>query len=96
MIALGYLREAKKGVSLGAHGLFLTRYIATDKLLDLLSGPHSIILPVLILPEKGNELIRVQQTIHIPPARVDGQWQPSGRCWHITRRGLNSVNRLGG
>ena len=39
MIALGYLREAKKGVSLGAHGLFLTRYIATDKLSDLLSGP---------------------------------------------------------
>ena len=50
MIALGYLREAKKGVSLGAHGLFLTRYIATDKLLDLLSGPHSIFLPVFIPP----------------------------------------------
>ena len=66
MIALGYLREAKKGVSLGAHGLFLTRYIATDKLLDLLSGPHSIILPVLIPPEKDNELIRVQQTIQHP------------------------------
>ena len=66
MIALGYLREAKKGVSLGAHGLFFSRYIATDKLLDLLSGPGSIILPVLIPPEKDNELIRVQQTIQHP------------------------------
>ena len=66
MIALGYLREVKKGVSLGAHGLFLTRYIATDKLLGLLSGPDSIILPVLIPPVKDNELIRVQQTIQHP------------------------------
>ncbi len=66
MIALGYLREAKKGVSLGARGLFLTRYIATDKLLDLLSEPHSTILPVLFPPEKDNELIRVQQTIQRP------------------------------
>ena len=71
MIALGYLREVKKGVSEGASGLFLTRYIATDKLLDLLSGSHSIILPVLIPPEKDNELIRVQQTIQ-HPSRHDG------------------------
>ena len=40
--------------------------MVTDKLLDLLSEPGFIILPVLIPPEKDNELVRVQQTIQHP------------------------------
>jgi len=82
LIHLGYLAQAKAGVSHGSRGLYLTRYRATPKLLNLFDTKSLIELPVLFAGQlEVDETIRVQHTHqeHLPTNRVDRHGQPKTR-----------------
>ena len=82
LIHLGYLSQAKAGVSLGSRGLYLTRYRATPKLLNLFDSKSLIELPVVFAGQlEVSATIRVQQTHQeqIPTNRVDRYGEPKTR-----------------
>ena len=82
LLHLGYLSQAKAGVSHGSRGLYLTRYRATPKLLKLFDSKSLIELPVLFAGQlEVSETIRVQQTHQeqIPTNRVDRHGEPKTR-----------------
>ena len=62
MIWLGYIDEVIKGASDGIYGKYLTRYKATNKLINLFTEDERKVLPVLMKPEEKTELIRIQVT----------------------------------
>lgn len=82
LIHLEYLSQAKAGVSHGSRGLYLTRYLATPKLLNLFDSKSIIELPVLFAGKLDvSETIRVQQTYQeqIPTKQIDRHGQPKTR-----------------
>ena len=82
LIHLGYLSQAKAGVSHGSRGLYLTRYRATSKLLKFFDSKSLIQLPVLFAGQlEIRETIRVQHTHQeqIPTNRVDRHGEPKTR-----------------
>ena len=82
LIHLGYLSQAKAGVSHGSRGLYLTRYRATPKLLKLFDSKSLIELPVLFAGQlEVSETIRVQQTHQeqIPTNQVNRYGEPKTR-----------------
>ena len=62
MIWLGYIDEVIKGASDGIYGKYLTRYRATNKLINLFTEDERKVLPVLMKPEAKTELVRIQVT----------------------------------
>ncbi len=62
MIWLGYIDEVIKGASDGIYGKYLTRYRATNKLINLFTEDERKVLPVLMKPEDKTELVRIQVT----------------------------------
>ena len=60
---LGYLFETKAGVSQGPVGKYLTRYIATEKLINLFDSETFKALPVVLKKPKNMDSIRVTQKI---------------------------------
>ena len=62
MIWLGYIDEVIKGASDGIYGKYLTRYRATNKLINLFTEDERKVLPVLMKPEEKTELVRIQVT----------------------------------
>jgi hypothetical protein len=82
LIHLGYLSQAKAGVSHGSRGLYLTRYRATSKLLRLFDSKSLIELPVLFAGQlEVGETIRVQQTYQeqVPLKEFDKYGEPKTR-----------------
>ena len=82
LIHLGYLSQVKAGVSHGSRGLYLTRYRATSKLLNLFDPKSLIELPVLFAGQlEVSETIRVQHTHEeqVPLKEVDKYGQPKTR-----------------
>ena len=82
LIHMGYLLQAKAGVSHGSRGLYLTRYRATPKLLRLFDSKSLIELPVLFAGQlEVSETIRIQQTYQeqTPTKQVDRHGQPKTR-----------------
>ncbi len=82
LIHLGYLSQAKVGVSHGSRGLYLTRYRATLKLLNLFDSRSLIELPVLFAGQlEVGETIRVQQTYQeqVPLKEFDKNGEPKTR-----------------
>jgi uncharacterized protein (DUF2461 family) len=82
LIHLGYLSQAKAGVSHGSRGLYLTRYRATPKLLKLFDSKSLIELPVVFAGQlEVSEIIRVQHTHEeqVPLKEVDKYGQPKTR-----------------
>lgn len=58
LIALGYIKEVKKGVYTD-YARLLTRYVATKKLISLFQSEDIETLPVLNLPRENTETIRL-------------------------------------
>jgi len=82
LIHLGYLSQAKAGVSHGSRGLYLTRYRATPKLIKLFDSKSLIELPVFFAGQvEISETIRVQHTHQerIPTNRVNRYGEPKTR-----------------
>jgi len=82
LLHLGYLSQAKAGVSHGSRGLYLTRYRATPKLLKFFDSKSLIELPVLFAGQlEVGETIRVQQTYQeqVPLKEFDKYGQPKSR-----------------
>lgn len=82
LLHLGYLSQAKAGVSHGSRGLYLTRYRATPKLLSLFDSKSLIELPVLFAGQlEVSETIRVQKILQeqVPTKQVDRHGQPKTR-----------------
>jgi hypothetical protein len=82
LIHLGYLSQAKAGVSHGSRGLYLTRYRATPKLLKLFDSKSLTELPVLFAGQlEVRETIRVQHTHeeYVPLKEVDKYGEPKTR-----------------
>ena len=82
LIHLGYLSQAKGGVSHGTRGLYLTRYRATPKLLSLFDSKSMTELPVLFAGQlEVGETIRIQRTYQeqVPTKQVDRHGQPKTR-----------------
>ena len=82
LLHLGYLSQAKAGVSHGTRGLYLTRYRATAKLLNLFDPQSLIELPVLFAEQlEVGETVRVQHTHEeqVPVKEVDKYGQPKTR-----------------
>ena len=65
LIALGYLKQTKLGVSDGVVGKFLTRYVATPKLIKKFDDDLLKVLPVVIGTHDVGETIRCQENITI-------------------------------
>ena len=61
MIKLGYLNLVKAGASSGAVGRYLTRYEATDKLINLIGIQDLTTLSALLPSQDIKELIQVQE-----------------------------------
>ena len=61
MIELGYLRLEKKGANGSAGNRFLTRYSATDKLLNKFPASLDKALPVIIPQDRDSNTIRVKK-----------------------------------
>ena len=61
MISLGYLNLVKAGASSGIVGHYLTRYEATDKLVNLLGIQNHTVLSSLLPTQDIEELIQVQE-----------------------------------
>ena len=61
MIKLGYLNLVKAGASSGAVGRYLTRYEATDKLINLFGVKDLTTLSALLPSQDIKELIQVQE-----------------------------------
>jgi len=82
LIHLGYLSQVKAGVSHGSRGLYLTRYLATPKLLNLFDSKSIIELPVLFAGQlEVGETIRVQHTYQeqAPLKEFDKNGEPKTR-----------------
>ena len=82
LLHLGYLSQAKAGVSHGTRGLYLTRYRATPKLLSLFDSKSMTELPVLFAGQlEIGETIRIQRTYQeqVPTKQVDRHGQPKTR-----------------
>ena len=69
---LGYIKTEKQGVSAGVVGLYLTRYSATKKLIDLFKEDNLAELPVWLDQREPEPLIRAQI---IEKKRVKGRSQ---------------------
>jgi hypothetical protein len=96
---LGYIKTEKQGVSAGAVGLFLTRYSATNKLIDLFKEDNLAELPVWLDQREPEPLIRAQI---IEKKRVKGRSQkiktpvevrPSGDVDRM-RQNVKAINRV--
>ena len=82
LLHLGYLAKAKAGVSQGSRGLYLTRYRATAKLLNLFDSQSLIELPVIFAGQlEIGETVRVQHTHEeqVPLKETDKHGQPKTR-----------------
>lgn len=98
--ALGYLRETKKGVSDGVYGRYLTRYEATNKLIDLFGKDSLNTLVVLLPAPEPIETIVVQviETVERKekqPLRVTTKLDyEDSDATHAMRRNVERINRL--